>query len=1192
MKTINNSDKNIIVSGIKEIGKSRAFDKSRLTLLSYRVGNIRNEYSNKVIADITRDNVISPVEKTSLKNVFDGISAEYGRIADEFDTYSAMREWDHTVDEQFNAYKVAFEALELKVLDILSDMTTSYELTDSSLDTLFDNYYGTKNTYSVSVVGFVTNDIQTIDVRGRVKMRITSSSGIALHYSTTTLKAHIYVDDTEITDDPEYISDTDFTWYRQEPNWYPSHGANSQQIEIGVADLVDGKANFYCVYSHERADGLSYTTTASIVVELTVTGQNGYSSAQVRLMKKSQTEPNTYEADGGSDATYTFSTGSVEFSGSNAGWSVEPPTGDGVLYVIYASAISQSDTDTIPPNVWTSPVVLSTEGAKGDNGYSATTVFIFKASPTQPRTPSGTVGYNFTNGTLSGLSDGWSSSISSQDRVWVSTATAYSRTDSANIDPSKWETPVLYKDKVDGTSSTYVSVSGNSFGVEVGVDGSVRGEQNSLLTFRGYVGDNPVPCTATVTGLPNGMEYTSSPSSVATNGNIIFYSHNGKTLGGGVKGDVTIAFSINSKTLYHNVTWEKVYDPTHVLADIEQAKKDIGEHNTKFEKTESQIAAVAQSVNEANEYTNSQIRIVNDSISQTVTKIDSDINVLNSSIDEVAGQVALKAYLRKSDGTIVEGSISVNVVEEDGESKIYLDADKVIATGSIDAGKITARDGLRSFGITEVDQLTINDTCKFKGEVESPVFDTVIKDSDPITISASERGAKTEGKLNSAVADAVDMEQVKNAILGIVNSNVSNRAAKRATGTLCGNGNFDSVYRIDNVSSSNNRVANVQGAESYEDDEIVSVWTNTYPVPVTVSASTEAKSIRHRYLKSVSYEWKLLLTTQDSGAEEPEEYEGEHGPASEENVGEMYTHNTMITREEFGWSWRSDVYVCTRKDNYSIKTDSGSTELYINGVQYTTRTFTVPAGATIVAKMYGATLSHDIYSSITSNKGSVQISVRETDSITNGIHFIKDGVRSFSLTDLPSVVYTGTNELYIDGERHLYTPIGSASTWVYSSGKLYKLVRFNNLSSSTESSSGFYTRFSDTSEIDVCYANGTEKEMTEGKITSVGFDIDSNMISAIGTVNGRSESIVLDGNSFVAYYKVSVVAISNPKGVFSQSIYPKENGVFDLGGIFKNEVRRWRAVYADEFDGNVNGSTTEPSSGSAGYKVWRAVFNG
>ena len=175
--------------------------------------------------------------------------------------------------------------------------------------------------------------------------------------------------------------------------------------------------------------------------------KNGWNSAQVRLLKKSTSQPSAYA---GSEVIYTFATGAVSFASGNDGWSVTPPSGDGDLYAIFASAATQENSDTIQPNEWTAPVVLSEEAVAGQDGYNVCTVFIYQRGESAPSLPSATVTYTFEGGAISGLSNGWTKNIpDGETTIWISSATAFSRTSSDTILASEWSEARIFAKKGD-----------------------------------------------------------------------------------------------------------------------------------------------------------------------------------------------------------------------------------------------------------------------------------------------------------------------------------------------------------------------------------------------------------------------------------------------------------------------------------------------------------------------------------------------------------------------------------------------------------------------------------------------------------------------------------------------------------------------------------------------------------------------
>lgn len=208
---------------------------------------------------------------------------------------------------------------------------------------------------------------------------------------------------------------------------------------------------------------------------------DGYSIAQVRLLKRYPDPPaGTYYSEGGSAVTYTFNNGRVSFAGSNAGWSVTPPVGSGDLYVIYASAVSEESYDVIQPEEFTPPVILSEESTPGTPGANVCTVFIYKADngTEAPARPSGVATYTFNGGAISGLNNGWVKDPPAGDKIWVSTATAYSSDTTDNIqgtggeDPCEWSTPKVWKQKGDPGHDPVVTASKSGSTTTISVDGS------------------------------------------------------------------------------------------------------------------------------------------------------------------------------------------------------------------------------------------------------------------------------------------------------------------------------------------------------------------------------------------------------------------------------------------------------------------------------------------------------------------------------------------------------------------------------------------------------------------------------------------------------------------------------------------------------------------------------------------------
>lgn len=223
------------------------------------------------------------------------------------------------------------------------------------------------------------------------------------------------------------------------------------------------------------------------------TQANVFSTAQLRLMKRSETVPNAYS---GGKVSYTFSTGAISFeNGNNDGWALTPLTSDGAVYVIYASANSQALTDEILANEWTAPVMLLEEAVAGKDGANVQTIFIFNTSPSIPSLPSVEATHNFKTGLISGLNNQWENQkdIVGGNKIWVSTATAFSYSLTDAIPASEWSEPVVWKQKGDtgakGEDAYQIQIyssDGNAFRV---------GKANTTLTAYVFQGADDITDT-------------------------------------------------------------------------------------------------------------------------------------------------------------------------------------------------------------------------------------------------------------------------------------------------------------------------------------------------------------------------------------------------------------------------------------------------------------------------------------------------------------------------------------------------------------------------------------------------------------------------------------------------------------------------------------------------------------------------
>lgn len=107
----------------------------------------------------------------------------------------------------------------------------------------------------------------------------------------------------------------------------------------------------------------------------------------------------------------------------------------------------------------------------GQDGYNVCTVFIYQRGESAPPLPSATVTYTFEGGMISGLSNGWTKNIpEGETTIWISSATAFSRTSSDTILASEWSEARIFAKKgetgnkgEDAVQVSLLSTTGSAF---------------------------------------------------------------------------------------------------------------------------------------------------------------------------------------------------------------------------------------------------------------------------------------------------------------------------------------------------------------------------------------------------------------------------------------------------------------------------------------------------------------------------------------------------------------------------------------------------------------------------------------------------------------------------------------------------------------------------------------------------------
>ena len=179
-------------------------------------------------------------------------------------------------------------------------------------------------------------------------------------------------------------------------------------------------------------------------------GTNGLNNAVVYLYQRTTSTPSAPTG----VMTYTFSTKVLSGTPGN-GWTTTIPAGSNPLYVIAATASSNTSTDTIATNEWSSPVILSQDGAQGVAGLNSATVYLYQRAASAPSVPSVNVTYTFSTGVATGQNNGWTQTLptSGTDPIWVITATAASNTATDTIATGEWAAPaILAQNGTNGTN--------------------------------------------------------------------------------------------------------------------------------------------------------------------------------------------------------------------------------------------------------------------------------------------------------------------------------------------------------------------------------------------------------------------------------------------------------------------------------------------------------------------------------------------------------------------------------------------------------------------------------------------------------------------------------------------------------------------------------------------------------------------
>ena len=126
--------------------------------------------------------------------------------------------------------------------------------------------------------------------------------------------------------------------------------------------------------------------------------------------------------------------GSVDFSVSNS---------ENKKYIGQYTDFQEYDSTDYRSYTWSK--IKGEDGADGIDGLNVATVYLYKRAASKPSVPSSNVTYRFSDGYVSGLSNGWDSKIpSGTTPLYMILATASSKGSTDTISPSEWTAPEIF----------------------------------------------------------------------------------------------------------------------------------------------------------------------------------------------------------------------------------------------------------------------------------------------------------------------------------------------------------------------------------------------------------------------------------------------------------------------------------------------------------------------------------------------------------------------------------------------------------------------------------------------------------------------------------------------------------------------------------------------------------------------------
>lgn len=266
----------------------------------------------------------------------------------------------------------------------------------------------------------------------------------------------------------------------------------------------------------------------------------------------------------------------------------------------------------------------------------------------------------------------------------------------------------------------------------------------------------------------------------------------------------------------------------------------------------------------------------------------------------------------------------------------------------------------------------------------------------------------------------------------------------------------------------------------------------------------------------------------------------------------------LTPREGVGSSMRGDV---------SYRIGSGSwTRIYVDpdGIGSETVHITLPANTTFQARFH----SCDEDAGWSHRDGRLLVYWATSESFRVGYCLYRNGSYVGQLADISTGVVTSSCSFAVSGTTWLNCPIGSATTWTYSSsyGKVYKL--FRTAFSSAPPGTGASSNFSSAS---------AAKRDQGGSLFTASSVISASYTATSCAVTAQNGSVEFIKDEYVAYASLSLAIVDKAAGTYSMNLFPKAGSQYSLGSAGS----KWKNIFSDSVTtGTINATT-----------VYGAVFN-